>query len=129
MSAKAAGTTISAAAARMLPIVPIAEFVATSLEKPELRKRFKKGKDISAVSKAIPQQSYVLTAILYHVFVISDAFKNKNADFTQITSNNTLLLRAFLSCINLCLLDENCVDLVSKNKFKSRFMAIYFMAN
>ena len=118
MSAKAAGTTISAAAARMLPIVPIAEFVATSLEKPELRKRFKKGKDISAVSKAIPQQSYVLTAILYHVFVFSDAFKNKNDLRNTITSLYSSVFSTSLRSIYYWLSLEDCADMVSKNQFK-----------
>ena len=53
----------------MLPIVPIAEFVATSLENPELRKRFEKGKTIAAVPKAIPEQYYVLTAVFYTMYM------------------------------------------------------------
>ena len=59
----------------MLPIEPIAEFVATSLENPELRKRFKEEKTIAAVSIAIPKQSYELTGVLYDVFVFSDSFE------------------------------------------------------
>ena len=49
----AAGTTIRAAAARKLPIMPIAELVATWLE--TVLRRFITGKAIKAISKAKAQ--------------------------------------------------------------------------
>ena len=56
---------MKAPAAKKLPIMPIAEFVATSLEATVPKRKFDKMKDIPALLKAKAQQSYELKASFY----------------------------------------------------------------